>query len=194
MSERLGFEHLTKRFGAQTVFDDFSLYLPMGQASCLMGPSGSGKTTLLRLLMGLEQPDLGRVYTFQPISAVFQEDRLLEGLTALQNLRLVLGKGQDARALQMLQALHLGEEKDKPVSAFSGGMKRRVAIARALLSESKLILLDEPFKGLDEETRIMTANIIQNYSMGKTLVMVTHDAEEARLLGASIFPLSATHR
>ena len=190
MSNRLGFEHLSKRFGVQTVFEDFSLDLPLRRASCLMGPSGSGKTTLLRLLMKLELPDLGRVHTLEPLSVVFQEDRLLPGLCALDNLLLVTGREGRQRAGELLNFLQLGDEPQKPVSAFSGGMKRRVAIARALLVDAPLLLLDEPFKGLDEHSRQVAADTILGMSPGKTIVLVTHDPQEARLLGAEVHSLA----
>lgn len=187
MSGLLGFVQVTKRFGDQTVLKDFSLSLPFGRVSCLMGPTGYGKTTLLRLLMGLESPDEGRVESLRPVSAVFQEDRLLENLSAMGNLRLVSGHGQEERLLSLLVELGLGDEGGKPVRDFSGGMKRRVAIARALLAESELLLLDEPFKGLDEAAREGTARVILRHAGNKTVVLVTHDAAEAALLNAEVF-------
>ncbi|NLX82539.1 MAG: ABC transporter ATP-binding protein [Clostridiales bacterium] len=191
MSKHLHFHHVTKRFGAQTVLLDFSLELPLSCVSCLMGPSGSGKTTLLNLLMGLVQPDSGSVQTIHPQSAVFQEDRLLPQLSALGNLRLITGGGKDAELLHLLAELGIGEEGHKPVRDFSGGMQRRVVIARALIAEYELLLLDEPFKGLDADTRARTAEVIRRASQGKTVVMVTHDPTEAALLNAQVFWLPA---
>lgn len=185
----LRLHHVTKRFGAKTVFDNFSLELPLGQATCLMGPSGCGKTTLLNLLMGLVEPDSGSVTTISPQSAVFQEDRLLPALSALGNLRLVTGRGRDSELTALLEELGLGEEGHKPVRDFSGGMKRRVAIARALLADARLLLLDEPFKGLDAQTRDRTARVIRERAAGQTLVLVTHDPQEAALLDAGIIHL-----
>ena len=189
MSKTLRFHHVTKRFGAQAVLSDFSLDLPVGQVSCLMGPSGSGKTTLLNLLMGLVLPDSGSVQTLYPQSVVFQEDRLLPALTGLGNLRLIKGKGQDASLLRLLGELGLSGEGHKPVRDYSGGMRRRVAIARALAAEYELLLLDEPFKGLDADTRAKTAEVIRRYSQGKTVVLVTHDPQEAELMDAHIVQL-----
>lgn len=177
------------RFGAQAVFEDFSLELPVGRISCLMGPTGSGKTTLLRLMMGLAKPDTGRVLTLKPVSAVFQEDRLLEPLSALANLRLVTGPGREKTLQAMLDSLGLEGEAAKPVRDFSGGMKRRVAIARALLAEYELLLLDEPFKGLDKQAREQAASVILRHAEQKTVVLVTHDPLEAALLGSRIFKI-----
>lgn len=189
MTQEFGFSHLSKAFGAQAVFSDFSLSLPIKTTVCLMGPSGCGKTTLLRLLMGLEQPDSGRVHSIHPQSVVFQEDRLLGKLTAQGNLRLVGGRGCEGRANRLLSRLGLGQEGTKPVKEFSGGMKRRVAIARALLVPYELLLLDEPFKGLDIEARQRAAQVILEEARGKTILLVTHDPEEARLMQAQMIQL-----
>ena len=187
--QELRFHHVTVRFGAQAVFDNFSLSLPAGSASCLMGPSGCGKTTLLNLLMGFLQPDSGSVKTIQPQSVVFQEDRLLPSLSAMGNLRLVTGRKREEEQVALLTELGLGEEQNKPVRDFSGGKKRRVAIARALLADHQLLLLDEPFKGLDVDSRLQAARVIKARSAGKTLVLVTHDPQEAALLSARIYQL-----
>ena len=86
-------EHIDKRFGPKTVLRDFSARFPIGQATCIMGSSGCGKTTLLRVLLGLEQPDAGRILGRpERMGAVFQEDRLLEGFSPLANIRLVTGR------------------------------------------------------------------------------------------------------
>ena len=187
--DALRLHHVTKRFGAQTVFDNFSLKLPLGRATCLMGPSGCGKTTLLNLLMGLVQPDSGSVTTLHPQSVVFQEDRLLPGLSAFANLRLVTGRGREQELTAILTALGLGDAGAKPVRDFSGGMKRRVSIARALMADYRLLLLDEPFKGLDAAARDRAAQVIKDHAAGSTLVMVTHDPHEAGLLNAGIIHL-----
>lgn len=189
MSARLGFERLCLNYGAQAVFEDFTLALETGQATCLMGRSGCGKTSLLRLLMGLEAPSAGRVHSLRPLSAVFQEDRLLPWLDAPGNLRLCAGRAGTGRASDLLEGLGLQEALDKPVSAFSGGMKRRLALARALLVPFDLLLLDEPFTGLDEATRARAAALIRQFTRGKTVLMASHDPEEARLLGARVIHL-----
>lgn len=191
MKDGIALEHVTKRFGGKAVFNDFNLSLPIGSRACLMGPSGSGKTTLIRLFAGLEKPDLGRVNSIRPFSLVFQEDRLLPHLSALNNLRFVCGKAGEPEARALLDALGLAEAGDKPVSRFSGGMQRRVSLARALLFPFSLLLLDEPFKGLDRETRERAARLVLSRCAGKTLVLVSHDEEEAALMRADIIRMPA---
>lgn len=186
MSESVQLKNVTKSFGDNIVLKDYNLLIPGGQAVCLMGPSGIGKTTVFRLLLGLTQPDMGKVTTLFPMSAVFQEDRLVESITALSNLRLVTGRARDKENRDLLLSLGLEDIDNKPVSEFSGGMKRRVAIARALAVDFNFLLLDEPFKGLDEASKAQTARVILDVAMGKTLLLISHDTDEAALLKAKI--------
>lgn len=189
MIEYLGFEGVSKSFGAQKVISDFSMRFFPGESFCLMGPTGCGKTTLLRLLMGLEKPDTGQIYPQRPLSAVFQEDRLCPYLSAMGNLRLAAGGKDDEALSALLTELGLDPREVKPVSEYSGGMKRRVAIARALAVPFAILLLDEPFKGLDEDTRNMVAGTILRRLDGRTLILVSHDRAEAALLRARVIHL-----
>ena len=191
MSGGIALSNVTKRYGGKTVFESLTVSFPSGQRVCLMGPSGCGKTTLLRLVMGLERPDAGCVSSVDKVSAVFQEDRLLPLQSALGNLRFTLGRGQDERIKSLLFELGLGEDLETPVGRFSGGMKRRVAIARALGAEYDLLLLDEPFKGLDEQNKTTAARVIRRCLNQKTLIMVTHDKAEAGLMDARVMNLPA---
>lgn len=185
-------EHAVKRFEGKAVLDDVSLVFPERAVSCLMGASGIGKTTLLNAMMGFVALDKGTISGLpDKIACVFQEDRLLEGFSALQNLRFVLGKRAD-EALLCGHLKQLGlepEEMLKPVSTLSGGMRRRVALARAVLYNAELLLLDEAFKGLDEETRRVAIRYVLQHTRGKTVVAVTHETEEARLLHGHIVTL-----
>lgn len=181
---------LTKHFGDKAVFDGFSADFTGVGRIALMGPSGSGKTTLLRLLLGLEQPDAGSIEGLcgETFSVVFQENRLVETLTVRANLKAALGKHfNEAEALRTLDALGLSGEYETPVQALSGGMKRRVAIARALLFPHTFLLLDEPFKGLDEETLDRVAAYVNEASAGRKLLLITHDENEARALDAKVY-------
>lgn len=189
MNSQTGLMSVSKRFGEQAVFRGLSMSFPPGRVSCVMGPSGCGKTTLLRLLMGLEKPDAGKVLREGTVSAVFQEDRLLDSLSAQGNLRFVVGREKEADIKGVLDELGLGDALDKPVRAFSGGMKRRVAIARALVMAHDILLLDEPFKGLDEEMKARAAQAILRHEAGKTVILVTHEPQEAVLLNAEVFRL-----
>lgn len=177
---------LYKSFGEKQVLRDFSACLPSDGTTALMGASGVGKTTLVRLLLGLEKPDGGSISGLpDKIAAVFQEDRLLEWATAAENLRFALGKISSERIHEGLCALGLGDSLSLPMSAFSGGMRRRVAILRALYSDATFLILDEPFKGLDEATRQKVAEHILANRQGRGILLITHDKEEAALLGAS---------
>ena len=171
---------LCKSYDGKPVLHNVSFHLEPGGHYAVMGPSGSGKSTLLRLLMGLEKPDSGEVRLPRGtrFSAVFQEDRLLEQMSACANVRLV-SRATAAQAEELL--LQLGIEPSSlqlPVRAYSGGMKRRVALCRALLAEYDVLLLDEPYKGLDEETRRRAMAIVQRETCGKTVVLVTHEPKE----------------
>ena len=152
---------------------------------------GVGKTTLLRILLGLEKPDSGELMGMAVRwSAVFQEDRLLEGLDALGNLRFALGTDyEEAKAAAMLTALGLTWETGKPVREWSGGMKRRLALARALLAVSDAVALDEPFTGLDEENRRRAVLCVAAAAETKPVILVTHDRTELNLLRANIVNL-----
>ena len=181
---------LCKRFGENGVIEDLSLTFEAGRVTCIMAPSGKGKTTLLRLIAGLETPDGGFVRGNEgKISMVFQEDRLSARLHAIENAMLGRRGASPKEAKAILCELGLGEHLEKPVSALSGGMCRRVAIARALLSDAPLLLLDEPLKGLDGETKASVAAVIRRHTEGKTVLAVTHDEEDAALLGAAVVSL-----
>ena len=173
------------------MLQSFSHSLPDGEITCVLGPSGCGKTTLLRLLAGLELPDSGRILGMEgkKISAVFQEDRLLENLSAEKNVLLTAHPGfASADARNLLASLGLPSSR-QCVREYSGGMKRRVAIARALAADYDLLLLDEPLSALDAASREATLRCIQSHCAGKTCVWVTHFPEDARLLGCGVLRL-----
>ena len=173
-------EQVTKGFGAHVVLRKFSARFPGGQCTCIMGPSGCGKTTLLRLILGLEQPDSGRILgqTF-PMAAVFQENRLFEDFSALSNVTAVCPRERRSEAAQHLIALGLGESLHAPVRTLSGGMKRRVAVARAVLAPGEILILDEPFTGLDRENRDLALACIRETAGDRPVLLVTHDAADA---------------
>lgn len=173
-----------KSFGEKTVLRGISFKLEQGSVTCIMGQSGCGKTTLINIILGLINADFGTVTcSAKKTAVVFQEDRLFEDYTALSNVRAVSDK---EKALEVLSAVGLMGEEHKRVKEMSGGMKRRVAIARALAYDADLIIMDEPFKGLDIETKNKVLNYILNATKGKTLLLVTHDESEAKSLNASV--------
>ena len=183
---------ICKSFGEKTVLEHFSHEFTDGSFTAVMGPSGCGKSTLLSILMGLLTPDGGAVEpdTEYRKSAVFQENRLCENLTAGANIRLVTGKRfSPAQIEEELAALGLQGCSDKPVKQLSGGMKRRVALLRALLAEYDVLFLDEPFKGLDEITKALVMARVKEKTAGRTVIMVTHDMDECAELAETVVKL-----
>ena len=178
-------EQLCKSYNGERVLQNVSFVLSRG-VTCIMAPSGTGKTTLLRILLGLEEPDSGSVSRCR-WSAVFQEDRLLEQLDAMGNLRFVLGSGLDEeQAKALLHRLQLDDVGSKKVRDYSGGMKRRLTLARALLAPADALALDEPFTGLDEENRKRCLECIREAAQEKPVLLVTHDAADVQGLAATV--------
>lgn len=180
--------NLTKRYGEKLILDRLNGSLPEGAITCLMGPSGQGKTTLLRILAGLEPADSGEIIGLagKKLSMVFQEDRLCENLGPAANIRLVSCSTPE-NILSALDAVGLDGCAGQPVRELSGGMRRRVAILRALLADYEILLLDEPFKGLDVATKEAVIRYTRNACEGKTVFLVTHDPAEPEALGASYY-------
>lgn len=186
------FDKVRKTFDGKQVFSDFSYTLSLQGITALMGPSGCGKTTLLRLLCGLESPDSGTIsgvpetYTF-----LFQENRLLPWASALENVALV----SDAEtAKNILCKVGLAEDLQALPSTLSGGMQRRVALARALAHKSPLLLLDEPFKGLDADLCREMIALLRQEAQTRPIVFVTHSLQEAELARATVINLHAIQK
>jgi NitT/TauT family transport system permease protein len=191
--EDLAVQDLTKRYGEKEVFSGFDLVIHGGQITALMGPSGKGKTTLLRILAGLETPDQGQVRgAHSSISYLFQEDRLLPWLNIYDNLALVLKDAMnrqdvDQEICLVLEQMELGEERYKLPSQLSGGMRHRVAMARAFIYPADYLLLDEPFKGLDEALKDRIINCCWSYyTQGRSVLMVTHQPKDAQQLAQRV--------
>lgn len=181
--------NVSKAFEGKQVLFSFSARIPEGKFTSVMGPSGCGKTTLARLILGLEKPDQGRIlHVPERISAVFQEDRLCEDFSVLRNV-LLSSPGKKEKAMELLHRLGLKDELHTPVRELSGGMKRRTALARALLYSGDLLLLDEGFKGLDDEMKERAIALVKEEYAGKTVLSITHDEKEAIALGGQILRL-----
>ena len=181
---------LCKSYGELPVFSQLELSFDPGGVYCLMAPSGAGKTTLLRILLGLETPDGGQVQMPSPVTAVFQENRLCEAFSPLDNVLLAAGKAIDRQTAYSELCRLLPEESIlRPSSTLSGGMKRRAAIARALLSPSQAVIMDEPFTGLDEDTKQTVIDYVKEKTAGKLLLITTHQEEEAAALNGRIVKL-----
>lgn len=177
-------------YGEKHVLTDFSAVFPAGRCTAIMGPSGCGKTTLLSVIAGLLVPDAGEVVGMPPrFTMVFQEDRLCKDFTVAANLRLVTPRARAAEIPVVLAAVGLSDLGAKRVTELSGGMKRRVAIARALLGEGDVLLMDEPFKGLDAETKGEVIRAVQKWTERKTVIFVTHDSGEVPEMKGEVLQL-----
>ena len=181
------FEEVSLTFGDCRVLDCCTELLPERGVVCLFGPSGCGKTSFVRVLTGLQKPDSGRVTGIRPgeASVVFQEHRLLPWLTARENVAAVLPKGGDP--LRWLRIVGLEQAADLLPKALSGGMQRRAALARALAYGGMLLVLDEPFQGLDLAAKQEIYPHIRTVAATKPVLLITHDPEEAAALADEIW-------
>ena len=192
---------LSKSYGGRPVLSGLNMTFTSQSPCCLMSPSGSGKTTLFRILMGLETADSGSIHFTDDtgrtlpgrpgFSVVFQEDRLCEAFTPLENVRMTAGRSLPPEQIRTEMALLLPEESlDRPVSTLSGGMKRRTALCRAILTPSSVLLMDEPFTGLDDAMRRQAIRYLLDRLAGRLLLLSTHSQEDVSLLGGKCFRLS----
>ncbi|MBQ8320687.1 MAG: ABC transporter ATP-binding protein [Clostridia bacterium] len=173
---------LKKAYGEQVIFGGQDFEFPEGKITCLFGRSGVGKTTLLKILGGLTDYD-GQIEGRKKAAFVFQEPRLIAHMSVYENIRFVVG--MSANIDEMLARLGLKELREKRAGELSGGEAQRVALARALLFDAPLLLLDEPFSSLDEETgNRARAAVLEVCKAGKkTAVIALHDEAEAVGLG-----------
>ena len=182
--------NISHSFGNHAVMKERNLTLLPKQRLALMGPSGCGKTTLLRIALGLLKPTEGTVEnTFRKTAVVFQEPRLLPWRTALENVNLVLGDGKSTLeiAKSYLDQVQLADAADKYPRELSGGMQQRVAVARALAAQGDLLVLDEPFKAMDEALREQIIALVNQTTAA--ILLVTHEETEAKALGCEIIRL-----
>lgn len=189
------FASVTKAFGPLVVLRDLSLTLAPGTVTAVLGANGSGKTTLGRLLLGLDTPTSGTISGLSGLrgAAVFQDNRLAPHLTAVGNVRLVLPRSATRAFVEdELRAVGLADESlRKPVRSLSGGQRRRVAIVRGVLAPSDVLVLDEPFTGLDTDAKALTLAWVRDRLDGRTTLLITHDPAEAVFLSATVVRLPA---
>ena len=185
----LELDRISVSFGGKAVLSDCSLSMKAGERVALMGPSGCGKTTLLRVALSLQIPDAGivRIKT-RRLAAVFQEPRLLPWRTAAENVNAVLSDRAQTMptALRWLEQMELSDASKLYPGELSGGMQQRVSLARALAAEPELLILDEPFKGLDAGLYRRVLHLTGEAMQGAALLLATHSEEEARALGCRI--------
>ncbi len=171
--KHLRLSELTKTYDEKKVVDAVTAEYYPGEKYYFESPSGSGKTTLFRLIAGLEQPDSGRVEgNVTSIGYLFQEDRLCEEFSAVKNVELVTGSAFEAT--EALKELLDAEDIEKPCKELSGGMKRRVALVRAMVACADVILLDEPYNGLDEENRAKVTDYVEKQGKNSIVLIATH--------------------
>lgn len=188
----LELQKLSFSYKNKIIFDHLDWHIPEKSRIAIMGPSGVGKTTLLHMIAGLLKPQEGSVKVASDRCAMlFQQPRLMSWLTAAENVNCVLSdtKATLAEARRWLSLVGLAEDADKCPCQLSGGMQQRVALARALAFGGDPVLLDEPFQGLDEKTRASMLALCRQTLEGKTVVLVTHSAEEAQALAEHIYTM-----
>ena len=167
------FAHVTKKYGNLIVLKDYSKAYNFKETYFFKNPSGSGKTTVFRLVSGLENPQSGQIKTAEnSFGYLFQEDRLCEEYDARTNVALVSTNPEKSES--MLRELLPKEALTKPCRELSGGMKRRVALVRAFSTDSNILLLDEPFTGLDVENIVKVKDFIDKYKQNSCVLLATH--------------------
>jgi phospholipid/cholesterol/gamma-HCH transport system ATP-binding protein len=201
------FDHVSKAFGPLKVLDDISFEIPMGQAFCLLGRSGTGKSVALRHIVGLMQPDSGKVFVEErDITAlagrelaevrkhmgfVFQNAALFDSMSVGENVSFPMRRHTDwseseirERATKRLADVGLDKDFDKMPGDLSGGMKKRAGLARAMALDPAILLVDEPSAGLDPITAAeIDELLVKTKQGGTTLVVVTHHIPSARVIG-----------
>lgn len=207
----LDIDDVSRRYGSKTAVESASLRLERGQIACLLGPSGCGKSSLLRMIAGLEPIDGGVIHIdgapvslagrivppeHRNVGLVFQDFALFPHLNVTDNvgfgLRSLSGVARAARVEALLARFHVEHLARAWPHTLSGGEQQRVAIARALALKPALLLLDEPFSGLDGHLRaaVRRSVLADLRDTGATVLIVTHDAEEAMAVADHLILMS----
>ena len=192
---------LTKRFHGTTVVDGIDLEVRRGECFGVLGPNGAGKSTTIRMILGLSPITAGSLNVLgEPIpdavrrvrarcGVVPQSDNLDVDLTVVANLRVyasyfgLKGRAVEERIDRLLDFFQLGNRREAPIEALSGGMERRLSLARALINDPELVILDEPTTGLDPQARRLVWQQLRRLrEEGRTLLLTTHYMEEAARL------------
>ena len=171
-------------FEGRVILNKLSFSLPDAGIFALMGSSGIGKSSLLKILSGLLAPDSGTIRGLDNlrVGILFQEDRLLPWHTALKNVMLAMEHPSQEEARILLDALEIGDSADAYPAVLSGGMKRRAALARAIAFSPDVLLLDEPFTGIDEQIKGRISPFIQKSA--PLIIFSTHNVKDAGMMGA----------
>lgn len=183
---------LTKKFGDNVVLDNFCANIEHGKVTALTSPSGKGKTTLLRILSSIDKKYTGNISGIGSISYCPQGVSLLPWYDTMKNLTTFLGSTPEMieRINEALEIFGLSDAKSKKPGEMSGGMCQRVAIIRAWLKDSDTVLLDEPFKGLDSETKLQVITYLkQHKNADRTVIFATHSEDEINLFADNTLSL-----
>ncbi|HAE91257.1 MAG TPA: ABC transporter [Tissierella sp.] len=189
---------INKKFNELKVLEDITIDFPKNKTTCILGPSGCGKTTLLNIIAGIIKKDSGEIIGFnKDISFVFQEDRLIEWKNIEENISFVLKGKIDKEQIKAtidkyLKLVKLEEYKYYYPRELSGGMRQKISILRAFAYPSKLLIMDEPFKSLDINSKQILIDFFKELRIieNRTCIIVTHDIEEALTLGDRIIILT----
>lgn len=189
---QISLKNIDYSYGNNTVFENFNACFPFGKTSVIMSDSGRGKTTLLYLIARLINPLSGNItypVNNPSFSMVFQDLRLIDNLSVYANIKFACNDLNGTDIDSCLSSLGLSGMGCKKIRHLSGGEKQRVAIARALLADYDILLLDEPFTGLDDNIKKDVIDYIKSRTVNKTVLLVTHDKSEALMFDASVFSL-----
>lgn len=191
-------DNISLSFGDKKIINELSFLFENGKKYAIMGESGIGKTTILGIIAGIIKAESGSLSADgATVAYAFQDDRLFPWLTVLENVTVVLNGNKEEKkqkATEILQNIGLGGDINKYPEELSGGMKQRVAIARALAYDADVLLLDEPFRALDETTAKSVAEYLFEMTKNKTVIFVTHDKNDTvyadYVLNATTSPIS----
>ena len=199
----LALDHVTFGYGTTPTYD-FTMEAVAGEVTAIRGSSGSGKSTLLDLIAGFLAPASGSIRIDgktvnalppeqRPVSILFQSETLFEHLSAARNVALGLPHADPSRVAAALAELNLGDLAKQRAGTLSGGQKQRVALARTLLRNKPVLLLDEPFSALDDETRATTRSLVQSLTRKQewATVLVTHHADDISAIADRVYRLEA---
>lgn len=198
MTKVIQIVNVSKKFDNKTIFKNLTMEFEEGNTTSIMAPSGFGKTTLINMISGLDKNYEGRInfakIKQKDIIVMFQEDRLIENLSVFKNLKLV--SKNTNKIVELLIDFELESKIDEKVSKLSGGEKRRVALIRTLLTNKKVMILDEPFNGLDDMTKKKVFAYLKKYQKenDKTFILVLHDHNDANMISDKIIQLDALAR
>lgn len=187
---QINIENLSISYNNHTVIDKFSYTINSGEKIALVGVSGTGKTSIINAIMNLIPYEGNISFSETPrIATVFQEDRLIEELSVFTNIHMTANGLTNNEIIDYINSVGLTPRKK--VSELSGGMKRRVAILRAILAPSNLLIMDEPFKGLDRTTKELIMNLISKKASDTTMIIITHDMSEATYFNSRIINIDS---